>query len=1365
MNNPHLRSLSKNERFNDRFSKTFAVFKGNIFPAVLILICLSIFSIQVEAQVKNSVASPNVAPGGQKPGPPGPVTGSSTVTQGTATTYTVAAASGATSYGWSLSVSSAGTISATASTAIITWSSTFSGSVTISCSAINAYGTTAATAKTVTITGGSISPPLSTAYSPVDKYVSVNELTGTANVVIPIYTMKAAHADFPINLVYSATGIKATDVEGNAGVGWNVTLGGAVTRQLRGLPDDMTKDNQGSTYTGWLYNTTGTAITAFNIQNISNTSTCAQQAADINYMSNNFPYSSEDDNPPDLDTEPDIFSVNAPGLSCQLVFDSNHQIRTIPYQDLKVSYTTNAYQITSFTITNDQGITYTFAATETTNETLTTSSHAYFYNPAATNGMTFYSAWDLTSITDIHNNSINITYTSGTSIPFSNPARVSTGGGDGTAVLQYTLTGTIIPNLVSQIFCSPNNEVFSFTYIKTPSSDKSCLSTIIGMGHDVNLGYVTNTSTNGSYQRLFLNSIIDQDCTQTTNNYTPLNLIFQYDDTSGGNTNLGSPSSNDLDYWGYSNASTPTNATLLPTIEVNPSTAGYERYRLQQSTTLPTSVYVYSLSSGANRLANSYAMAGTLSQINYADGGYTTLSYALNDYYDGTLGALVGGIGAVVQGGGIRVTQILDHDGISTDADNIRTYSYTDQATGLSSGKAISLPEFAFTTAYSGTNTGSALWKSSTIISPYDLSTEDHTILYSSVKETHTGAGSAIYSYAVPATNWDSSAPASPTWSPTGLPSWSPTNVESGTTNCSSIGVLRNDVNTYPFPPNTNYDFERGQLTQAAYYNASGTEVSETDYTYQTPQVPVDITALKYAGNPFSAATATSYAKYTIHTSAGPVTAKVVNKTFDLTNVQPGSQSAVAQLVTTNYSYNDAEYKLTQQSTMNSDGSIYTTNIKYTKDYAFSMPVDDYSESIGSLVNANVNAPVEIYKQVTPAGNNPTVTTSAFLTLYGGFAGLTNNLTAPVKRLNFVSSTGVSDFKPSTVTDNNPFSYDKRYIVTENDLAYDNTGFVLSKDDGFNHIQTVIPNSLSNLSRAVISNAKYNEVAIDALTQNNGYDFVSTGGPVYESESIGRTAPTLSLELPAGTTMTHNLTQNPNAANYVFSAWVYSSQTGQLNVTISNGTGSTQSGTINYDVTTANPTKYPTGWEYCVIKIPVSSLQPGGPITISFSSTQEVYLDDVLSYPDVADITTYTYDINNYKTSETDANGVSTYYTNDQFGRLLYVYDQDKNIIERKSYLNVAPLSGVSFTYSLGTATHQVSFQVSSTFNSCIFNGGTTYTWAFGDGNTVTTTTASTTHGYPSQDTSANYTVTLTVNSPYISTQTSSTTVNIPSGY
>jgi hypothetical protein len=263
--------------------------------------------------------------------------------------------------------------------------------------------------------------------------VSVNQSTGIANVDIPIYTVTSGQVAVPISISYAATGVKTRDVENTAGMGWQMVVGGQVTREVRGLPDDITEDNSGATAVGWMQSANSAAnyASTFTPQNDDNSSTCTDETNDITNINGNMPYN--------YDTEPDIFTITAPGLSCQLVWDrTTNAFHPLIYKDLVVQYTTiggtgtNATEIASFTVINDKGIKYVFSQPESVFQITTASGTPnYFgrkYNQYK-NGIIYYSEWDLTSITDAYGNGVTFGYTAAPPRGSTDPVILFIGGG------------------------------------------------------------------------------------------------------------------------------------------------------------------------------------------------------------------------------------------------------------------------------------------------------------------------------------------------------------------------------------------------------------------------------------------------------------------------------------------------------------------------------------------------------------------------------------------------------------------------------------------------------------------------------------------------------------------------------------------------------------------------------------------------------------------------------------------------------------------------------------------------------------------------------------------------------------------------
>lgn len=68
--------------------------------------------------------------------------------------------------------------------------------------------------------------------------IPVGHYTGTANISIPIYTIKEAGIEIPIELRYNASGVKVSDEATWVGLGWDLSPGGSIIQEVRGKRDD-----------------------------------------------------------------------------------------------------------------------------------------------------------------------------------------------------------------------------------------------------------------------------------------------------------------------------------------------------------------------------------------------------------------------------------------------------------------------------------------------------------------------------------------------------------------------------------------------------------------------------------------------------------------------------------------------------------------------------------------------------------------------------------------------------------------------------------------------------------------------------------------------------------------------------------------------------------------------------------------------------------------------------------------------------------------------------------------------------------------------------------------------------------------------
>lgn len=1161
----------------------------------------------------------------------------------------------------------------------------------------------------------------------------VNQVTGSATAVIPIYNITRGTVNLPVSLVYGYSGLKPTDIEGSAGMSWDVQVGGKISRQVNGLPDDCKKDFAGNARLGWLYNSNGTKISNFNIANTS-TLNCTNEAADINYINSNFADLS--------DTEPDIFTVDAPGLSCQLVFDENHIIHPISYQDIVVTATYNTTTtdqfygaITGFTIVNDQGITYVFSVPERVNQTtslatlkLGTGTATYFANRynQYKNGIQYYADWRLKSITDVNGNGVVLNYQS-QAIKHSEDDIVFYAGNTGTTttkIRQYAVLLDVTPQQLQSVQTNDHGvltQILSFSGTSNSSTRQFCIESISGLGKTYKLGYtsVTSTESSSSYSRSFLTSFKAEGCNSS------LKYTFEYNGVSApdpflGNSTiaLGDSSSFHTDFWGYYSANGFTDP--VPSLFVNPVNTSYQRYVIKASTSVGLD-YTYTLSANDKIVDPVNVTVGALNKIIYGDGGYTSILYEPNDYLDVPSNL-------TVRGGGVRVKQVTDFGGINA-ANNIVT-NYTYQANGKSSGKPTSLPVFGFTTPYTGTQTGTSYWNYSTIRSASDLSNEDHTILYSSVRMSRTGGGSTLSQFYIPATNWDiTSSPACSGCSP----DWSPTVDYSARTTCASYGSTRNDIDSYPFASNINYDFERGLLQKQSDYNDANQLVKETSYTYQRSATPATVTGFRYENNNG----VVGYAKFKIYYASGELTSQVTDKVYD--------SSTLTQALTTitNNTYNNTYNKLIKQQTTNSDNSITTVNTTYSKDYTISSTSSDSTvNAIYHLQKQNINVPVENYIQVTRGG--VTTTTSSQLSKFKTvqFPGNTYAY-LPFQSLKMTAADGAS-FTPFFISAG-AASYDPKYFPVKNYTSYDNSGFPQTSDDGNKNSNTVVTDHLSFHPVAIFKNAAFAEIGFNDFDSN-----LPAGSNFILSYPIG-IGPTNShsgnaYQLLTGQSLSKAMIKKNGANSYILSAWLSSTAAGTINITLTNSSGTTTPISKTF-TNTGGASKY-FEWQ-----VPVSGMTSS--FTISLGTSVTIYIDDVLFYPRDSEVETYAYDpVTYFKIAETNTNGVSTYYNLDPWGRLLFRLDQDRNIVEKRTYISTDDVTAGLFTpiiwYSPTPAMINSPANLFGSQYPC--KTGITYSWNFGDGTSATVINGfNQTHTYAS---TGNYTVTLSTSHPIYGTST-----------
>jgi hypothetical protein len=453
--------------------------------------------------------------------------------------------------------------------------------------------------------------------------VPVSPYTGTADITVPIYTIKAKGISVPISLDYHTGGVKLKEEASWVGLGWALNAGGMISRTIMNYDDFGTQ--------GYPYFTTV-------IPQLAGDMTVSQpaQASDMpdygfyyfdffcNYDVNttqgteNFWWAFESGGT-QYDMEPDIFSYNFPGHSGKFILTRAGQVVLQKQDNIVIQFQGSGSSVT-FTITDDQG------------------NHYYFNNlELFTNGSGAepISSWLLSKIVTQQQDSVNFNYVGGGANTSPAPDKFQTENYACTPTGGFFYSSQSPPQYINQTlqsisftdgelqFLSDDNRSDLYGGYKLDSvvlySMNAAGTLTYRHEHDFyysyfNAGYPAGADT-FEYYRLKLDSVKERSASGTLPPYS-----FVYN-----NPNPGGPSDKDtfsVDHWGYYNGA-GGNTVLIPSMSVlyNPPT--YNNFG--ESTLISYA--------GANREPNlAYMQTFSLQQINYPTGGSTALQYQANDY-------------------------------------------------------------------------------------------------------------------------------------------------------------------------------------------------------------------------------------------------------------------------------------------------------------------------------------------------------------------------------------------------------------------------------------------------------------------------------------------------------------------------------------------------------------------------------------------------------------------------------------------------------------------------------------------------------------------------------------------------------------
>lgn len=181
----------------------------------------------------------------------------------------------------------------------------------------------------------------------------INKYTGTANITIPIQALELDGLSIPLGLSYNTGGIKVAQDATWVGLGWNLSDGMVITREINGY-DDLRNPgySDGKDNVGWIYADDPLDPTDLRISG-SDLYTMATNDWAINIPS---------------DLEPDLFSLTTPNGSCKFYLPkkgATNEItaRVVNNANYKITYNTDTY---TFKVIDPDGFTYAFNVVERT---------------------------------------------------------------------------------------------------------------------------------------------------------------------------------------------------------------------------------------------------------------------------------------------------------------------------------------------------------------------------------------------------------------------------------------------------------------------------------------------------------------------------------------------------------------------------------------------------------------------------------------------------------------------------------------------------------------------------------------------------------------------------------------------------------------------------------------------------------------------------------------------------------------------------------------------------------------------------------------------------------------------------------------
>lgn len=666
--------------------------------------------------------------------------------------------------------------------------------------------------------------------------------TGTMSYSLPLYTYSDEDFSIPMSLEYSYSGFRPSVHSGAVALGWALVCGGAITREVRGLPDEMTGASQEADLNGYwqtirdgVLTEGGCTVVTGKIRNRDRVETPSMDPYNFDLFTDE-PYM-ERPNGSRYDLCPDLFHFRFLGNTGEFMIGTDGKIHVFntsgPFGEYSVEanmYKYDRLQSPEFTITTGEGYKYIFGGTVTSIEYNATESES-------PDNVTI-SAWRLRRIESPNGNHVDFVFDSvhqrdisvlkayspvieGVSLDSFQYQRTRyERRGSST---YYPLLKAVAVNsdtlirLTHKANAHEENAASAFDYAGydhgecrrmsySPTRSLSGISVVNRGGRQIESIQLTKTTVgNHINSRVLLKSVTGLSFGRYTFDYTTLSL--PYNDT------------NEQDHWGYWNGKPTTGlVTNLNYSEIK--TGGlYEQFN-SGFTGRDPDIY--------------YTKNCALTRITYPTGGHTDVEYERNTagyLIDRSLGSILD-ITRNTTGfipGGMRVKSLTT---VSDGTSRTITYEYLNGASRTgSSGILMRMPRYAFSFRYVFYVAGNpydltAVGYSSECFQP--CTAGDPEVAYSDVRERYPDGSWIDYHFST----WDDYPDVFMT-DLSGAVSYEKTPVNSEFRIGEPGGVEDYTyIRRFLLPAKTDYRSRRGKLDSRKEYGADGGLVRETTNSY-----------------------------------------------------------------------------------------------------------------------------------------------------------------------------------------------------------------------------------------------------------------------------------------------------------------------------------------------------------------------------------------------------------------------------------------------------------------------------------------------------------------------------------------------------